>query len=185
MTVVQPAKNHYPTPPEATRALLSVERFSGCIWEPCAGTGAMSDVLLDAGYDVYATTLEMGTGKIFGNKDFLLAKSMPAQNIVTNPPFNIAEEIIRHALSFRPVKTAMLLNIKFLASVGRARGLWMEFPPSRVWVLADRVTMYPADWEGPKNSTTETHAWFVWDASHIGVPSIGWLVAGDHKDATA
>lgn len=27
----------YPTPPEATRALLSVEKFEGNIWEPACG----------------------------------------------------------------------------------------------------------------------------------------------------
>lgn len=29
----------YPTPPEATRALLSVETFDGSIWEPACGGG--------------------------------------------------------------------------------------------------------------------------------------------------
>jgi hypothetical protein len=29
--------NFYPTPPEATRALLSVETFDGLIWEPACG----------------------------------------------------------------------------------------------------------------------------------------------------
>ena len=28
------AFEYYPTPPEATRALLSVEKFEGSIWEP-------------------------------------------------------------------------------------------------------------------------------------------------------
>lgn len=32
----------YPTPPEMTRALLSVELFYGAIWEPACGDGAMS-----------------------------------------------------------------------------------------------------------------------------------------------
>lgn len=39
----------YPTPPEATRALLSVERFDGDIWEPACGHGAIATVLTDAG----------------------------------------------------------------------------------------------------------------------------------------
>jgi hypothetical protein len=34
----------YPTPPEGTRALLSVERFEGPIWEPACGDGAISRV---------------------------------------------------------------------------------------------------------------------------------------------
>ena len=47
----------YPTPPEATRALLSVERFEGSIWEPACGEGAIANVLADAGHKVVATDL--------------------------------------------------------------------------------------------------------------------------------
>jgi len=47
----------YPTPPEATRALLSVETFEGSIWEPACGDGAISKVLTEAGYQVVSTDL--------------------------------------------------------------------------------------------------------------------------------
>lgn len=39
----------YPTPPEATRALLSVEHFDGDIWEPACGDGRIAKVLEDHG----------------------------------------------------------------------------------------------------------------------------------------
>jgi len=45
----RPPTDHYPTPPEMVRALLSVESFSGGIWEPCAGSGDMAAVLREAG----------------------------------------------------------------------------------------------------------------------------------------
>ena len=47
----------YPTPPEAVRALLSVETFEGSIWEPACGDGAISKVLLEAGHEVVSTDL--------------------------------------------------------------------------------------------------------------------------------
>lgn len=47
----------YPTPPEAVRALLSVETFEGSIWEPACGDGAISKVLLDAGHEVVSSDL--------------------------------------------------------------------------------------------------------------------------------
>ena len=47
----------YPTPPEAIRALLSVETFEGSIWEPACGDGAISKVLLEAGHEVVSTDL--------------------------------------------------------------------------------------------------------------------------------
>ena len=47
----------YATPPEAVRALLSVENFSGTLWEPACGDGAIVNVLREAGHTVYATDL--------------------------------------------------------------------------------------------------------------------------------
>lgn len=190
--MTRPADDDYPTPPEATRALLSVEHFAGGIWEPCAGGGAMAAVLRGAGYTVRATTIgesrhdpKVPKHRVLGGSDFLAAIEAAHPNIVTNPPYRIAEDIIRHALTFQPVKLAMLLNLKFLGSVGRARGLYREHPPARVWVIADRITMYPAGYDGPRGTATETHAWFVWDRSHLGAPAIGHLVAGDHREEVA
>lgn len=75
----------YPTPPEGTRALLSVERFAGSIWEPACGNGAISKVLLAAGYNVVSTDLihrGFGTGGI----NFLTQTSTRGRNIITNRP---------------------------------------------------------------------------------------------------
>ena len=48
----------YPTPPEATIALLNSEKFGeGTIWECACGNGAMSKVLKDSGYKVYSSDL--------------------------------------------------------------------------------------------------------------------------------
>lgn len=184
---IRPDDDHYPTPPEVTRALLWAERFSETIWEPCAGSGEMVDVLRAAGYDVFASTLGAGyygqTGPgntwraIHGDTDFLccdrnitaklLAVHKPGArqipDIVTNPPYKQAEEFIRHALGLKPRKCAMLLNIKFMASRKRHNGLWREYPPSRIHMFVDRPSMYPAGYEGKRGSTTETFGWFVWD----------------------
>ncbi len=60
----------YPTPPEATRALLSVENFDGDIWEPACGDGAISRELTAAGYNVTSTDLiDRGFGT--GGQNFL------------------------------------------------------------------------------------------------------------------
>jgi hypothetical protein len=192
MSKIRPENDHYPTPPAATWALLRCERFAGPVWEPCAGAGEMASVLRDSGLFVVASTIEERNPAlcgVHGGIDFLSVDCDPNwpvfDNIITNPPFKIAEKIIRKALSHRPAKVAMLLNIKFLSRVGRARNFFHFHPPSRVWVIGDRITMYPADYDGPRGTTTETHAWFVWDDSHIGAPQIGWVVAGDHKDVAA
>src|SRR5262249_23299477 len=47
----------YPTPADGTRALLSVESFTGPIWECACGDGAISRELIDAGYEVVGNDL--------------------------------------------------------------------------------------------------------------------------------
>ena len=47
----------YETPPEATRALLEVERLPHRVWEPACGPGAIVTVLRAAGHDVVASDL--------------------------------------------------------------------------------------------------------------------------------
>ena len=78
----------YPTPPEATRALLSVETFDGSIWEPACGEGAIASVLADAGQKVVATDLvDYGYG--IPRVDFLKETRPRAKHIVTNPPYGV------------------------------------------------------------------------------------------------
>ena len=80
------AYEFYPTPPEATRALLSVESFEGDIWEPACGDGAISKVLEAAGYQVVSTDLiDRGYGA--GGHNFLNSDKPLAKNIITNPPY--------------------------------------------------------------------------------------------------
>lgn len=80
------AYEFYPTPPEATRALLSVESFEGSIWEPACGDGAISKVLEAAGYQVVSTDLiDRGYGA--GGQDFLKSTEPLGRNIITNPPY--------------------------------------------------------------------------------------------------
>jgi hypothetical protein len=91
----------YPTPPEATRALLSAERFEGSIWEPACGEGAIANVLTDAGHKVVATDLvEYGFG--ISGIDFLKELRPRAKHIVTNPPYGsgLADAFAEKALGF-------------------------------------------------------------------------------------
>src|ERR1017187_9432499 len=64
----------YPTPRIAIESLLERETFSGPIWEPASGSGAISTVLSEYGYDVISTDLfEYGYGE--SGIDFLDAST--------------------------------------------------------------------------------------------------------------
>jgi hypothetical protein len=110
----------YPTPPRATKALLSVEKFEGDIWEPACGDGAISKILQEEGYTVLSTDLiDRGFGE--GGVDFLLDYRTRATNIITNPPFKFAEEFVRHALSRSSGKVAILARLAWLEGKARKR----------------------------------------------------------------
>jgi hypothetical protein len=96
----------YSTPPEATRALLDAVALPSCVWECACGKGAISKVLESAGHHVLSTDLNdhgFGDPRI----DFLLEPRNSIIDstkwaIVTNPPFKLADEFVRHALTLCP-----------------------------------------------------------------------------------
>jgi hypothetical protein len=164
----------YPTPPEGTRALLSVESFNGDIWEPACGDGAISRELEAAGYSVTSTDLiDRGYGT--PGVDFLLDYQTVCPNIVTNPPFKLAGEFARHALARSTRKVCMLARLAWLE--GKSRGEFFQSSPlARVWVFSSRLNMQRArQAEKADAGGMIAFAWFVWEHGHQGQPHIGWL----------
>lgn len=166
----------YPTPPRATRALLAVEKFVGAIWEPACGDGAICKELQNAGYGVVATDLiDRGYGE--SGQDFLLSSSMAdmADNIVTNPPYKLAEEFAHRALLLSRRKVALLCRLAWLEGKVR-RKMFLSTPIARVWVFSARLTMVRnGDPALAGGGSMIAYAWYVWDKEHSGPPQLGWL----------
>ena len=93
----------YETPAPAVYTLLRNEVTLGQrIWEPACGPGAIVSILRDHGKEVVATDLvDYGCPDSQGNIDFLMEHKAPegVQSIVTNPPFKLADEFVRHGLT--------------------------------------------------------------------------------------
>lgn len=165
----------YETPPEATRALLAVEPLRGRVWECACGRGAISRVLQDGGCDVVSTDLvERGFGE--SGVDFLMETSAyaGADIIVTNPPFKLADEFVRHALTLAP-KVIMLLRWAYAEGAGRSDIIDNHLV--RVWLGKERLPFMHRDgYDGPKNSNSGApFAWFVFEQqSHL--PDAGFVV---------
>jgi hypothetical protein len=163
----------YETPPEAVRALLGVETFpSGAIWEPACGPGAIARVLRAAGHEVWATDLVDydSPDQDQHGIDFLMEHGSAPYfigSIITNPPFKLATEFVRHALLLCP-RVYMLLRLAFLESERRTSILdsgWLR----RVHVFRKRLPMmHRAGWDGPRASSAIAFAWFCWDRAHKG-----------------
>lgn len=173
----------YQTPPEATRALLRVERLPKGIWEPHCGLGAICEVLLDAGHRVAATDLkDRGYPHQSTAMSFLEATACPegVEGIVMNPPFGDAAIHVRHALHLCPY-VAALLRLSFLEAgnekteAGRARIFCLDRGHlARVHVFKARLPMMHREgWEGARSTNTVAFAWFIFDRFHCGRPTIG------------
>jgi hypothetical protein len=171
--LVERGNDLYETPPCAVRALLAVEKIPpGAIWEPACGPGAIARVLRTEGHEVWATDLVNyeSPDQDQSGIDFLLEHgSAPYYigSILTNPPFKLAAEFVRHALLLCP-RVYMLLRLAFLESERRSVILdsgWLR----RVYVFRKRLPMmHRAGWDGPRASSSLAFAWFVFDRDDPG-----------------
>jgi hypothetical protein len=173
----------YPTPEWATDALLENEIFYGNIWEPACGDGAMSERLQKYYPDreIYSTDLyEHGYGAT--GADFLqTADDFRMDNIITNPPYEIANDFVITSLKHARNKVAMLMRLAFLEGQERYHTIFKTNPPARVWVFCERITMYKKYAEEKKGSGTTAYAWFVWQKGYSGPTKIMWLPPGYKK----
>jgi hypothetical protein len=88
----------------------------------------MSRVLDHASKHVISSDLyNRGFGE--AGKDFL-KPSRAADNIVTNPPYNAAEEFVRSGVGHARRKFALLLRLAFLEGANRANTIFARCPPS-------------------------------------------------------
>jgi len=178
----------YPTPPEATRALLSVEAFDGPIWEPACGDGRIAKVLGAHGYNVVATDLHAyGFGEAGIN--FLKCSEHRAKHIVTNPPYGwgLADRFVARALALTAKtggKVAMLLNMASLCH-RRRTAYWQENPPARIYAVDD-IVCWPADRYGPAPQafTRHRYCWVLWTPKHEGPSQFWWLSGAAFRNPT-
>lgn len=179
------AYEFYPTPPEATRALLAAEMFQGSIWEPACGTGWIAEELKAKGHDVVATDLvEYGYGQ--AGRDFLVEREPLARNIITNPPYGrgLADAFCLHALSLTAKtggKVAMLVAVQSLCHPIRTP-FFEKHPPAVIYAVDD-CTCYP--YGDPKKATRsllqQRYAWLVWHADYNGPTLFKWLATARFK----
>ena len=165
----------FPTPPWATRALLEyVTKGLGLggkdtVLEPACNRGYMVRVLQEYFGTVIASDIhDYGCG--YDVKDFiapLLNDFNKVDWVITNPPFNKAEEFINKSLAISEYGCAMFLRSNFAESVGRYQRLFSINPPTIIAQFAERVVLHEGTL-APKGSTATAYAWFVWDKFSYG-----------------
>lgn len=146
----------YPTPPEATVALLQFLNLpkNATIWEPAAGEGDMAGVLQAYFETVYTTDILDGT-------DFLKSSIDAADWIITNPPFSLAEDFIRRAAKIEKPFAFLLKSQYWHAS--KRMALFEDIPPSYILPLTWRPDFFFKEREnGDGGSPLMDVMWCVW-----------------------
>ena len=174
----------YATPTWATEAILNRERLQGTIWEPACGQGHISKVLHRHYPNAEITSTDLiNRGYGVGGVDFLSDEvdssiKYITDNIITNPPFSLAQEFIERALSLATKKVIMFAKIQLLEGEKR-RKLFDKFPPKYVYVFTKRVTPLNNGTThnefGKPWASTMCFAWFVWEKGFKGEPTIRWI----------
>lgn len=160
------ALDYYPTPADATRALLLAERdhmvaHGREVWEFCGRGGAIARVLMADAFTVIASDLVEDPANHVFQLDVLRATMLHAPIAISNPAFAIAGEIIDHLLGRLHVPyLALLLKTTFFSTDTDTRGhlaRYRAFRPSMRWDMTWRL-----DFTGGGQSTMNC-SWFVWD----------------------
>lgn len=186
-------RDRYETDPRLARAAVGLLPDSLYPWGGVLDAGAGTGVWGQAAYAKYPAVcvdgVELGTEPVpngywgYRYGDFL---TMPFYDtydlIVSNPPFNLAEQFIARSIELLNPGGAMvfLLPVSFLGSQGRGRGLWQRHPAYEVHICVERPSFYWSyDTEGNLHSMGETdameYAIYIWRKGYRGSPTLHWL----------
>lgn len=177
----------YATDPAAIRLALPVLKevgLSRLVWECSCGKGHLSEPLKEAGYFVRSSDIvDRGYGEAF---DFLEQNELWNGDILTNPPFKLAEEFIKHSMNILQDghKAFFLLKIQFIQSVER-KALFEEYPPKYILVNSKRIFCAMdgefekyAKWSEDKQmwtGGTQCFVWFVFEKGWTGPTTVKWI----------
>lgn len=170
------ADDWYVEPSWAVDALIAAERpFVGDVLDPCCGGGNIPNRLRLAGVECLASDIICRND--FADQILPFDQAIPGMmpdSVVSNPPYNLAQEFVDCALTHTQDRVCVLLRLAFLE--GQKRRAWFEATPlARVWVSSRRMSMPPGGSGVKAKGGTIAYAWFCWEKGHRGPAQIGFL----------
>lgn len=175
------SNDYYATDPIAAEWLLKIEDFDTAvpIWECCAGECHLADVFEKRGYKVRKSDIVKHRDDV-EQLNFLMPNiGRWNGNIITNPPYSLAFEVIAQALFIVPNgrKVAMFLKVTFLEGKER-RKLFEAYPPKTIWVSSSRILCAKnGDFASMKagGGSAVAYAWYVWEKGYKGDTIVKWF----------
>ena len=172
----------YATHPSTTRDILKLETFGEEILEPFCGSGTMAEVIKESGRKVKAyDIIDRGYGEVgdFFEVNFEENK----YDIITNPPYyKELPSLIQRCIKLAKHKVAIIMPLRYLTGKARFSDLYEPFPPSRVYVYQERISVAKnADFQkyNDAGSNLEIYAWYIWEKGFKGKTELKWLLNGD------
>lgn len=167
------AQDLYSTPESAFKPLIPYLPKTVSFWEPAAGDGRLIKMLRKSGREAWGCDLNHGfnlysmgevKNELEQNKSFgqdFLADFQLREFIITNPPFSLAEEFVRHSLEVAD-ETMMLLRLNFLGSSKR-RDWFRAHEPNAMFVITPRPSFVNG------GSDACEYMWTYWGTRYSGI----------------
>lgn len=171
--------DYYATDPYAIDVLINDggANLAHNIWEVSCGEGHLSERLKAYGYNVKSTDL-INRGYGVGGIDFLSCEEQFDGDILTNPPYKLAQEFVEHALELIPDgrKVFMFLKLTFLEGKKR-RKLFDSGCLKTLYVSTSRIPCAKnGDFEkSKKEGSAVAYGWYEFEKSYKGNPIIKWI----------
>lgn len=166
----------YVEPAWCVHALVKGERpFMGTVLDPCCGGGNIVQALCSNGVLAGGSDIQDRAGGTYPRLSYeqSLSISLPT-NVVSNPPYGVAEDFIMSCLAKAKDRVCVLLRLAFLEGI--KRGEWFPTVPlARVWVSSKRISMPPGGTDIPAKGGAIAYAWFVFEHGWEGDPVVKFL----------
>lgn len=178
----------YVEPAACSLALFHALDFGGPIWDPACGMGRIVKCAQTSGMKAVGSDIVRRTPDCTAISNFLSTDYRPTGtfDIVTNPPFGLAEEFALKALELLAPgrKSAFILPIVWMAGFSSKRDWLPSSPLKHILPISPRPSMPPGKvlcaGEKPGNGTKD-FAWFVWEKGFAGKPELEFLNTNPHK----
>lgn len=180
---VRERNDFYATDPNSLKIFLDRLKVDNLeidknIWEPCVGSGTLADVLKNYGYTVTCSDI---IDRGYPNtilQDFLIIDNNYKWHgdILTNPAFNCALDIIKKALQIVDTGHKVIMFLKLTYLEGKARkNFYKENPPKYIYIFSERQTCYINGDFSVKKGSSVCYCWYIWEKGFKGEPVIRWL----------
>ncbi len=165
--------DEYFTPRWCTEVLADTVTLPKSLWEPAVGTGAIAKVLKARGHYVFGSDIKDHGYPDTKVVDFLSlypTLTIGHRAIVTNPPYDLAQEFVEHAMlqtQMMDGMVCMLLRNEFDSASSR-----LHLFTDSAFVGKIVLTQRPNWTDSRKASPRHNFAWFIWDWANKSAPTL-------------